>query len=461
MRKFAFLSLVLGSIGLAGCGAKAPEKAIEPTAASRPALIIRIVDAPELEKEISLRWQAASDQSLKIESISKEAFASQEPFQADVVIFPGTMLGDLVKNDAIGRLPAEAIAKRESDRTDDSSTNAWPTRWRNMVTFGGQLFGVPLGSTNLSVATLGLDSGPLNELSKVMTEVRELNSPSMEHWTLILDQAENLLANNLEERRRTLQERLLKINPDEKAWLVDRFLFVASTTNARSRGLFDLVKMRARLNQQEFSNSARILSRIALLFPETVAIDPTKAWDLVVSKAEVSAAFAIGWPSSMVGATSDAESAPFGKVDVASLTWNPGRGLIASVGKKTRQTSVSCNFLLWLTEPAQREAFRAVCPRVELASDQNDRNGVRDDYRAFQSINSRDLRVEPMELSLRLANSNQYRAILAETLVASIREPDKIDSIMASCSTQWDQLTETLGIDTQRISEEKSLGHRK
>lgn len=93
--------------------------------------------------------------------------------------------------------------------------------------------------------------------------------------------------------------------------------------------------------------------------------------------------------------------------------------------------------------------------------DQNDRNGSREDYRAFQTINNRDSRVEPMELSLRMANADQYRAILAQRLVASLREPDQIESILASCATEWDQLTEKLGTDSQRISEEKSLGHRK
>ena len=66
-----------------------------------------------------------------------------------------------------------------------------------------------------------------------------------------------------------------------------------------------------------------------------------------------------------------------------------------------------------------------------------------------------------MELSLRLANSGQYRAILGESLVACLREPDQIESLMASCATKWDQLTEKLGIDSQRVSEEKSLGHSK
>ena len=461
MQKIAFLSLVLGFVGLAGCGSKAPETPTETSAASRPALIIWIVDAPELEKEISQRWQAASDQSLKIENFPSTEFANRSPFNADVVIYPGTILGDLIKNDAVARLPAEAIAKRESDRPDDSGTSAWPTRWKNIATFGGQLYAVPLGATNLAVAMSALDSGPLNQLNMFLTDLRELNSQSMEHWAQVLNQAETLLANTIEDRRKTLEECLSRISEVEQALLVDRFLFIASTTNARSRGLFDLVKMRARLNQPEFSNSAKILARIARLFPETIAIDPSKAWDFIASRSNGSVAFAIGWPSSMVGSSSESDSESSGQIKIAPIAWNPGRGLIASIGRKTRQTSVACNFLVWLSDPAQRKSLRSVCPRVELTMDQSDRNGARDDYRAFQAINNRDSRVEPMELSLRMANSDQYRAILAQSLVASIREPDQIDSILASCASKWDQLTEKLGIDLQRISEEKSLGHRK
>ena len=66
-----------------------------------------------------------------------------------------------------------------------------------------------------------------------------------------------------------------------------------------------------------------------------------------------------------------------------------------------------------------------------------------------------------MELSLRMASANQYRDILADCLIELIRQPDQADSIMASCSLQWDQLTVKLGIETQRISEEQSLGYRK
>ena len=467
MWTFGFLALFLGLINGSGCdsGSKKKELVVEPAASLRPALKIWIVDAPELEKEILVRWQAASDQALKIEHFPADRFATREPFNADVVIYPGILLGDLVQKQVIGRLPTQAIAKRlpqaEDPVINESGAVSWPPRWRSIATYGGQIYAVPLGASNLGAAMVGLDSGPLKELDSLLSSSRDLNAQSLEHWTQFLDQAESVLAASVDERRKTLEEFLAKISPDEKAWLVDRFLFIASTTSARSRGLFDLVKMEARLHQLDFSNSARVLSRMAQLFPETIAAEPTNAWDLAVSRTHAAATFAIGWPSSINRNISDALSESSGKVAVAALTWNPIRGLIASVGKKTRQTAVSCQFLVWLSEPEQREALRAVCSGIELTAEQSDRNSVRDDYRTYQMINSRDSRVEPMELSLRMANANQYRAILADCLVASIREPDQIDPIMASCSLKWNQLTAKLGIETQRISEEQSLGYRK
>jgi len=215
--------------------------------------------------------------------------------------------------------------------------------------------------------------------------------------------------------------------------------------------------MESRLTQTEFINSAMILSRLALLFPETILIEPSQAWEMAVTKSDHSPGFAIGWPNSNLIDNSDSTA----KVTVAQWAWNPGRGLMASVAKKTRQTAVSCQFIAWLSEPEQREALRAVCSRIELAAGQNDRNSIRDDYRAFQSINSNELPSEPMGLSLRMANADQYRAILSDSLVEALGSPDKIESILADCSMKWNVLTNKLGMEQQRMSEEQSLGYRK
>ena len=452
LRKLATRTMVFACLAITGCGEKELPKTTEPLASERPPLKIWLVDAPELEKEISLRWQASSDQALKIVPFSSDQVVIEEPFSADVVIYPSMLLGDLVQKQLIGRLPAQALGKGSSESGQASN---WPVRWRTCATFGNQLYAVPLGLTNLAPVMSGLEPNPLNEVNGLLGQSKDFNLQSLEYWSQFFAQAETALAASQSEREQMLAEQLGKWTSEEKRALVDRFLFFASTTTARNRGLFELVKMESRLNQVEFSNSARLLARMARLFPDAVAIEPEKAWAIAMAKTEVG--FAVGWPSSIAGAASDAT----GKATVAQIAWNPGRGLLASIGKKTRQTSVSSQFLAWISEPEQRESLRSVCTRVELTADQNDRNNVRDDYRAFQAVNNRDLRVEPMGLSLRMANANQYRAILADSLVDAIRNPDQIDTIMAGCSTKWNQLTAKLGIEAQRLSEEQSLGFSK
>jgi len=458
IQKLAFLTLVACSFALAGCGQSTPEPIAEAPASERPPLKIWIVDAPELEKEISVRWQAASDQALKIENFSMDGFAARESFNADVVIYPALMLGDLVQKQTISRLPPQAFVKRGADNTEqtpaDAGTSLWPVRWRNSATYGGQVYGMPLGATNLGIAMVGLGGTlSLDNLSSA----KDMNSQSLKQWVQFLDRTETDLSDSRTKRQSVLQEHLLKISPLEKSFLVDRFLLIASTTNAQNRGLFELVKMESRLTQTEFINSTKILSRLALLFPETISIEPSQAWEMAVAKSDRSPGFAMGWPNASLIDNSDSPA----KVTVAQWAWNPGRGLMASVAKKTRQTAVSCQFIAWLSEPEQREALRAVCSRIELAAGQNDRNSIRDDYRAFQSINSTELPSEPMGLSLRMANADQYRAILSDSLVEALGSPDKIDSILADCSMKWNVLTNKLGMEQQRMSEEQSLGYRK
>jgi hypothetical protein len=101
------------------------------------------------------------------------------------------------------------------------------------------------------------------------------------------------------------------------------------------------------------------------------------------------------------------------------------------------------------------------CPRIELYSSQSDRNAIFADYRQFKAIESKATRLEGMELSLRFANASKYREILAEHLISVIRSPEQAQSIMAQCSTAWNELTNKFGKDIQRLSEEQSMGYKK
>jgi hypothetical protein len=143
------------------------------------------------------------------------------------------------------------------------------------------------------------------------------------------------------------------------------------------------------------------------------------------------------------------------------LIWNDEQGLVISVAKNTRQTSVSCAFVEWMCDADQREALRLVCPRIELLPSQSDRSGIRSDYRAFQSMNLKPHLNHGLELSLRFANGMQYKKALADCLIQVIRSPDDAAAIMAECTASWNEISNQLGHDKQRTAIEQSLGFQK
>ena len=457
MSPFRRVLSILSLLFFLGCGAQdqAPQTgAVELANRDRPPLKVWLIDAPELEKELGVRWQAASDQPIEIENLSALEIASSLPLTVDVIVYPGNQMGDLIQKGVIGRLPSQAIDKKDSE--------SLPARWRNISHYGGHCYAVPLGAVNLGAVARGIRIQPLIELDGVISNARGLNAISEQYWNKFLEPIESKAALS-NDAASALATKLSALSPHEKDWLVERFLWVAATTDARTKGLFDLVKMEARLNQPEFKLAANIFARLVRAFSNTLLDEPTAAWSSATVKAVDKIAFAIGWPKSAATETETDQATwqSSEKPIVTPLIWNANHGLVASIGKNTRQTSVSNKFLLWISEPEQREALRTLCPRIELRSGQLDRSASQDDYREFQIANNRDTRQEGMQLSLRLANADQYRALLADSLVAAILAPDKAGDIMAKCSQDWNDLTTKLGKEPQRLSEQQSLGYMK
>lgn len=461
---FLFAALTLG------CAAEKPK----PTApqvdnSKRPPLKIWLVDVPELEKELAIRWQAASDQPIQIETMTPKDAVAREPFDADVVMYPGNLIGDLVQRQSIGRLPAQVLNSRNAD-TERSKidpevatsgkgdlSDAWPLRWRNVSTFGGQRYAMPLGASTLGCIAKGIDIQPLGDLDNALSTSNELSTASSNQWKLLLGAAEEKTAQSLTERKSMMEKKLASLTASERDSLVDRFLWIASSTNARRNGLFELDKMSARIHHTDFVASAKTLAQLVLLSPSTMLSEHSAAWDGVVTTPDSGMGIAIGMPDAIGNDAMEASS----KATVSPLAWSPTNGLVASVGRKTRQTAVASQFVSWLGEVEQRAAFRSLSGRIELMPEQTDRNSVREDYRDFQRVNNREMRAEGLELSLRIANADQYRAFLADSLIAAMGNPDQSAAILAKCSKDWNQLTVALGTEKQRISLEQSLGYRK
>ncbi|MEQ1824447.1 MAG: hypothetical protein ABL921_00805 [Pirellula sp.] len=454
-----YLSVVAVILSM-GCADKNPTPIQDtPSVANkdRPPLQVWLVDAPELEKEIGVRWQSASDQPMEVKVMTASELTDGRTYSADVVVFPGSQIGDMVRHGVIGRLPSPLLKKKDSNRGE--IVEEWPVRWRNLASFGSQWYGIPLGAPPLGAIALGTELHGLVEIEKSLISTKLSTTTSMIEWDKFLNSAESTLAKG-GGGSSTIDEQISKLSAKEKGNLVDRFLWIAATTDARRKGLFDLVKMQARMHQPEFVASAKILRRLALAFPETIFDEPIEAWSKVVNHSSGKVMFAIGRPSptyEIGGSPVASETAPI----VVPLIWNAEHGLIASVGKNTRQSAVSSLFLSWLTSEELREVLRPTSPRMELLPSQSDRNATRADYREFQNLNSRQHLNQGMDLSLRFANGSQYRDLLADYLAQVIQGKEQAETVMIRCSKAWNALTDKLDKDKQRLSIEQSLGFQK
>lgn len=483
LRRPIVLIFCLAWIGCIGCRPNPASQPSETSLASveRPPLRVWIVDAPEIERELLIRWQASSDQSLAIQNLTSRELLSRKEMAFDSIIYPGNIMGDLVERSIVSKLPDQvttpasaaisagtASTVAASNSADIDVSKSWPVRFRSIASYAGKFYALPLGSNTLAVVSKNTDVAPLLNLHDNLQAPQGTAQKSVEHWNAYLQPIEKVT--DISKARSQLLEKLQSLTEQERQTLVDLFLWTASTTDKNRRGLFDLSKMTSRLTEAEFINAAKILNRLLLLFPESLFAQPADAWPRVELNSTNTKSMAIGWPNSKLGDnetkadqtdtdqtnTNDADT-----VQVVPILWNPNRGLVASIGKGTRQTSVSIQFLIWLSLPEQREALRGVSSRVELLADQPDRNAGRDDYQKYMAAVQRSQTQEGMIWALRLVHAQQYRDSLADALVQIMQTPEQTESIMAACSTKWDSLTETLGKDQQRNSEERSQGFQK
>jgi hypothetical protein len=126
--------LTIGLLFSWGCISQEPKTDVNNSPVAnkdRPPLKIGLIDAPELERELKVRWQAASDQPIQIENMPAHDIAGRSLFAADVVIFPGNLMGDLIQKGVLGKLPSQRTPSNHGLNSCSLGTKAV---WRNSET---------------------------------------------------------------------------------------------------------------------------------------------------------------------------------------------------------------------------------------------------------------------------------------------------------------------------------------
>jgi len=227
-----------------------------------------------------------------------------------------------------------------------------------------------------------------------------------------------------------------------------------TTSESRYRGLIDPYKVTARLGLPEFARSARFLHRLALIEPTTILASPVEAWERV---AEGKAVFGIGWPRTdgfqRAGLASDSKP-----LQLVPFLYNGAQGLLASLGRKTRQSSMSVEFMHWLHREDNRAALQAKSPRIEVLEIENDTNRVREDYRDYQTLQRLEAGNSTLDMTPRFVDADLLIDGMADALLDILADPESASARLEQCKLQWAKSIDSIGAESLRRSLERATG---
>ena len=379
----------------------------------------QVSDIPIIQRQ----WQARSEQPIEIKQVRVEDLLGKENPEADVIVFPARLIGDLIAKGAIQHIPENATKTDEGDETLPASAAE-----RTQAQFARRMYGASLGcSVPVAIAS--------NRLAE------QVGTPLK--WDSLLGRLETGSAGEW------------PAEVDHNA-LVDRYLFVLGTLMEKNPTyglLFEVVKMKSRLKAPEFLRACEVLKR---LVEQPGGRAPflsshSDAW-IWAAKNEASVV-GIACPAELSGEASAVKEGAVLDIEHANLIgWNTGGGLVASLSSTCQQTSHSLEVLKWLQDGQTRSVVAPLVNGIE--AEQSDVElltwKARDASRA--AFDSDTLPFEPS-----LPHALDYRAALAKELLAFLRGDITADQAMSNTDEAWQGIS---GDDLETLSRayERSLG---
>jgi hypothetical protein len=224
--------------------------------------------------------------------------------------------------------------------------------------------------------------------------------------------------------------------------LLDRFLVVAANWNPRPDDtgfLFNINSGLAKLHDPWLLEVTTLFAEQFENRGEWVSMPPEKAWENVAAR---NSDWGLAWPP-LSGDSSLVVQAPDRWVDT-------GRGLVAMVTRRNRQSGPANRFLLWLDEDQQRQEFATLCTAIQPGPEKWSSSTERSDVNRYRELVMRAFDDRFVVRELRFADSDPYRQRLTEALQAIIQNPASAEVELKRCAADWDQMTSKLGRDLHK-----------
>ncbi len=234
-------------------------KATVPTTSNVPLRlwIVGQVSDPSL---VERAWLTGSDQKLEIRILTVEEYLSEKTCNCDVTMYPSRLLGEMIDRKWLTKLPGSLMAA-------DADAQPVPSIWARQVSYGGDVWAVPLGAT---MPVTVVSQSAADAVSKGVD------------WDSLLKLIDVGKSSTQKDDRALIDRASV-----DRAALVDRFLAIVASLTQRSPDyglLFDLQKMKPRLTDPEFVRAAEILLKISQQTSDpataiqSVTSDTSAAW---------------------------------------------------------------------------------------------------------------------------------------------------------------------------------------
>lgn len=421
-----------------------------------PPLSVTIVGDEDMAAAVRRELAARTEEEITVDVVTEEALLGQKRFTKDLLIYPPSMMGELVKRDWIAPLPTATLGSEEL-KLDDVALGIAQTETR----WGSKPYALPLGS-------------PLLMLMVRADLLDQLGLEVPKTWDEYAAAVDAIEKSDLLKSSDTLEA--ATIEPLSEDFLPNLFLARSAAYVKHGENLstyFDFATGKARIDTPGFTKAAQQLADVAKTIPEGLkSLDPKAAGEAFLAGKSV---MAIGWINkhSSVPETV-AEDIQFAALPGSKKTYQtpenqwlprPGNqsesipllsssGMVGSISTVTGQTMNAANLLVLLTGP---ELISLISPASErttlcrvsslpMAEAWMPANLPGTQLRQYAQVNIEQLQ-SPRHLSaLRLPDRQAYEQVLREALQKTMADGDaNVEAIWLEAAKSWDQLSEESG----------------
>lgn len=475
-----------------GCQDREPRSSGDSNRNPRPqvALSVLVVGNPELAEGISLlrgEWTERTGGSFDVQAIAVHRLAPSDSLDADLVIYPPRLLGELVERDWLRPMRASVV-----EHPDMAMADILPLVREGEIVYGSQVYAAPLGCQTLLMCW-----------NAELLEQRDLDRP--ETWRQLAESS--ALANSVEVPStavgRQIQQvadrehdRKAKMERMHLAYMVLARAAAFTEPNLRTTFCFAADDMTPRLTEAPFARAMENLLRsehadvaaTASMTTNGPNGKPQSAVDRVLAG---EAPAAVGWPptaSNAQGSTSSASAsganvawselpAAEEQFDAASQQWRPADvkhavpllgpgGQLVSVSKASRNAVSAFQLCQWLASGSVTRQLagsgggpfpcrRSLLPDIGDWLDPALPPGQTADIgRAVEAAMShREFAQFP-----RIPGVDDYLAALGDAVASCLQGDSSAVAALQSAAERWDKITESRGREAQLRAFRRHLG---